>query len=164
MASGFTNPIDCKFSSNGDLLIAEYFEQKIYKLKRFEDAIIRLSPSPRAGSAINVSLRATSYPSQFTYVALSTGTTPPSLIPNGKYLFLDLSSPLVTLSLTPGNPYIHFNVPDITGPTGQLNSTMWFPNIPAAIGAHLFIAFITVDGNLQFGAVSEPLKFQLIAP
>ena len=164
MASGFTNPIDCKFSANGDLLIAEYFEQKIYKLIRFEDAIIRLSPSPRAGSAINVSLLAASYPFELTYVALSTANTPPSLVPNGKLLFLDLSSPLVSVSMTPGNPYLHFNVPDITGPTGQVTSTMWFPNHPAAIGVHLFIAFVTIDSNLQFGAVSEPLKFRLIAP
>ncbi len=164
MASGFTNPIDCKFSNSGDLLIAEYFEQKIYKLVQFEDAIIRLSPSPRAGSAINVSLQAPSYPFQSTYVALSTAHTPANLVPNGKFLFLDLASPLVGISLTPGNPYLHFNVPDLTGPSGQVVSTMWFPNHPAAIGAHLYLAYVTVDSNLQFGAVSEPLKFQIIAP
>ena len=164
MANGFTNPIDCKFSALGELLVAEYFEDKIYRITRLDDAIIRLSPAPRAGSAFNVSIDAPKSPSQFVFAALSTGTSPPALVPNGKLLHLDLSSPLAPISLTPGNRNLHFGVPDLTGPTGQVNSTMWFPNHPAAIDTNIYIAFVTVDGAMQFQTVSEPLKFKIIAP
>jgi glucose/arabinose dehydrogenase len=163
VALGFAGAIDCKFSQQGELFVADFQSFQIHRIRQTESTKIRIQGMPRLGTPMTVTCSALLNPAEYLIVALSTEIAPGAALPDGRVFPLNIATPVFEYSTTPGNVLNLFAIPDYTDAAGNATGTFYLPNVPWAAGMWVHTAFVTVPVSLaSFGAVSGPLSFQLI--
>ena len=165
LALNLTNPIDCHVASSGAILVAEYSTKQIRAIHPVHKAVITIEGQPSIGMTCPLTFSAPDYPGD-TIMALASGALGPTLpLPNNLEFYLDLSSFVVGLSTTPGNPYINLPFPGVLDASGQTTGSFVVPNDPALIGFELQVQFIVLGATTGgFQASSPPQKVVFLPP
>ncbi|MCB1282460.1 MAG: PQQ-dependent sugar dehydrogenase, partial [Salinibacterium sp.] len=164
IAGGFSNVISCDFSPAGAVMAADFTTALIYKIQPEDSARIRFHAQPRIGTFIPVSIEAPDWPSHHYYFLMANANLPGYVLPNSEVLFLDVNSPLFNYISQPGNIIDQFPFPGTLNGHGQGNGYVFLPNFAPFIGYTIWSAFVTFDGSLNIGSVSESVPLRILAP
>jgi hypothetical protein len=70
----------------------------------------------------------------------------PAVVLNGNLIvYLDIASPICTMSVTPGNGVFDFPVPGVLNLLGEYVAGINIPYLPAAVGVNLWISYVVLD-------------------
>lgn len=161
VAEGFTAAIDSKFSPAGDLFVADFQTQKIYRIRPDDAAKVRITNGPQLGGTMLVTAQASGHPNEYLVIALSTSITAPFTLPDGRIFPLDINDIAFVYTTTPGNDVCLFPVPDFTDAAGVCQGAFVMPYIPFLDGFTLYTAFLTISPSAVIGAVSPAFPFRL---
>jgi hypothetical protein len=92
----------------------------------------------------------------------SLAPTPPVVLGTNLVVYLDISSPVFTVSITAGNPYFNFPVPGYLDATGQYVASLNIPSIPGIVGMDAWVSFVVLDSNLAPLATSPEQSVRLL--
>ena len=83
---------------------------------------------------------------------------------NGMELYLDLSSPIVNLALTPGNGIFNLPFPGTLDSNGVVTGNLVIPNLPELVAFVLQLQFVVVDFSTGDIMVTSPAQKLEVLP
>jgi glucose/arabinose dehydrogenase len=162
-ASNLDYPIDCEFSSRGELYILEYLSGRVRLMRPASAAAVRIDDQPTLDTICHMTFRAPGHPGSVYVAAASTAVGPAIPLAPGVDLLLDLLSPVFVLSMQPGNPFFYFGSPGILDSSGEALAAVVIPPQAFLIGAGVEIQFIVLDPqSLQWVAASPPQRMTFL--
>jgi glucose/arabinose dehydrogenase len=161
-AGGFVNPIDVEFLPNGSLLVADFSAMTIHRIFPKTDAMVIIETPPSIGTAVPIRLRSPSHPGAIVYMGASLAPTPPVVLGANLVVYLDISSPVFALSVTPGNGYFNFPIPGNLDAAGEHLASLLVPNDPALQGIEVWLSYVVVDGAFTPLATSPEQKVTIL--
>ena len=77
-------------------------------------------------------------------------------------VYLDLSSSIFALSVTPGNGYFNFPIPGNLDAAGEHLASISIPDLPQLIGVEVWVAFAVLDATLSPTAISPAQSVKIL--
>jgi glucose/arabinose dehydrogenase len=161
-ASGFINPIDVEFLPDGSLLVADFSSMAVHRIFPRTDATLTIETVPSIGTLCPVSLSSPSHPGAVVYMGASLAPTPPVVLGPNLVVYLDITSPVFQLSVTPGNGYFNFPVPGVLDASGHYTASLSIPNDPGLVGYDVWLSYVVVGPGFTPLAVSPEQKVKVL--
>jgi glucose/arabinose dehydrogenase len=161
-ANGFVNPIDVEFLPNGTVLVADFSAMAIHRIFPKSDATLTIETVPSIGTICPISLSSPTHPNATVYMGASLAPTPPVVLAPNLVVYLDVTSPVFQLSVTPGNGYFNFPVPGLLDSTGHYTASLAIPNDPGLVGYDVWLSYVVVGAGFVPIAVSPEQKVKIL--
>lgn len=161
-AAGFVNPIDVEFLPDGSALVADFTTKKIHRIFPKSDATMTIEAPPSVGTYCPVRLSSPSHPGSLVYMGASLAPLPAVVFGPNLAVYLDVSSPVFTLSLTVGNPYFNFPIPGNLDASGTHMAGINIPSLPSLAALDVWLSFAVVDGGGNVVATSPQQALKIL--
>jgi glucose/arabinose dehydrogenase len=146
-ASGFSNPIDVEFLPDGSMLVADFSAMTVHRIFPLRDATLTIEAPAVIGSYCPIRLRSPSHPGALVFMAASHAPQPALALGGTLVVYLDVASPVFSLSMTPGNPYFNFPLPGMLNAAGEYVAGIAIPLVPQLAGLDIWLSYAVVDAN-----------------
>jgi hypothetical protein len=162
-ATGFYNPIDCKFNNDGDLIVADHTGYALIRISSSSNSRMTCSGAPRLGSVFRVDLEAADAALDHYGLFLSTANLPAYPLGSNRFLNLDVNTELFIYNYdNPANVINQFQFPDQLDTAGKDFGYITLPYYPPLLGLTIYMAWVSWDSGLSFGVTSEALDFVVL--
>ena len=161
-ATGFLNPIDVEFLPDGTMLVADFSAMNVYRIFPKSPATLSIEAPACIGTTCPIRLKSAPNPGALVYMGASLAPQPALVISSSLTVYLDLSSPIFALSVTPGNGYFNFPIPGNLDAAGEHLASIAIPNLPQLIGVEVWVAFAVLDATFQPTAISPAQSVKIL--
>ena len=162
-AANLDYPIDCAFSSRGELYVLEYLSGRVRLIRPAHDAAVRIEDQPTLGTVCHMTFRASGHGGHVYLAAASTSVGPAIPLAPGVDLLLDILSPVFALSLQP-NPFFYFGSPGVLDGQGEALAAVVIPPQAFLIGAGVEIQFVVLDPQSLIPVAASPPQRMTFLP